>query len=149
MANTLGILSDPSPLLGVADPFDFLGTIAPFTAFDDTTAPLVTLVSPLIGALSRLTPIVFRVVDNLGLGVHVINVEYVDISGLYECAWDGELINGALSSNTRGAYSVSRTVVAATASTAAGWEYTVLRRKGWLAKPILRVRAADLRGNVV
>lgn len=144
MADTSGKNYSSNRLTGSADPFDFTGVIAPYTFIQDVAAPVVTLVSPLDGKLERMTPVVFDVVDNRGLGLQGAFVAYPNISGLYEVAYDGQDLNSPYSS-----YDISRTVIPATPSTAAGWRYTMLRKKGWLSLPRIRVKVQDTMANVV
>jgi hypothetical protein len=98
----------------------------------DTTAPVVTLVSPAqLTRLRRFDRIVFDVNEST---FHKIDVIY-DRLGIVESAFDSAdppLVTG---------YSAAREAVAG------GYRYTLYRRGGWPSAPRLRVRASD--GNFV
>ncbi len=135
MADFTGTLAVGGPEQDATGDFAPLYSGASAAAPADSTAPVVTNVSPPEGTeIERTAPVFFDVTDDSGLFRRVlVAVEFPD--GAVELAHDGD------------AFTPRYIALGERTPIAGGWHFRLRRTGGWPDQPTLRVFATDPGGN--
>lgn len=102
----------------------------------DTTRPIVTILSPGAGTpISRFQALTFQITDNLLLFRRILPVVMFPGLPTLELVHDGEEFTPDYFANS------TRTAITG------GFQYTILRKNGWVDAPTLIPFAFDIAGN--
>ena len=104
----------------------------------DKVSPVIVLVSPALGEkITRITPVVVEVTDNVGLDIVPIFCNYKTTYAKYSTyVYDGEKLHPSFSN------SIIETI-------SGGFRYTIIPNDGWVSDPTIALDPVDTSGNLV